>query len=206
MTAPPVLIWSHFRHGSQSPFQKHIDAGMLREVWESEMTEEDFEHAPAIMTTMHLDQIRAENWRSAFSRLLARGGRIAISGHIMRPFLDGLAPYRPAEKCGREGLKLAVLADHPVFDGIDRIYCGTRRGVAGFYGRGHNPMPQGGTALTSVGPARAPIDWVWNRPDGGSIFSHAGNDLWGVAEEPEITERLMDNLVHWLNGAIPTRS
>lgn len=204
MPALPILIWSHYRSGALSPFQAPIAAGRIREVLEWEMTKEDFEGAPAVLTTMHLDQIRALSWQRYFGALLARGGRIALSGHVMRPFIDGLSPYIPAGKAGRDGLTLSVLAEHPIFDGIDRVACGVRRGVAGFYGRGHNPMPSGATALTGVGPAQAPIDWIWDRADGGSVFSHAGNDLWGVSEDEETTARQISNLVDWVCAAKPS--
>lgn len=204
MSALPILIWSHYRGDAPSPFQAHIDAGQIREVREWDITETDFETAPAVLTTMHLDQIRAQSWQPYFSRLLARGGRIALSGHIMRPFLDGLSPYIAAERPGRGGLVLTVLAEHPIFSGIDRIACGSRRGVAGFYGRGHNPMPPGAVALTGLGPTHAPIDWIWDTLEGGSVFSHAGNDLWGVSEDNETTARLISNLVAWACNTKPS--
>ena len=55
-----------------------------------------------------------------------------------------------------------------------------------------------------LGPAKVPVDWVWARPAGGRIFSHAGNDLgalgaeWlkvfkGLVEDPDRREELGEN-------------
>jgi hypothetical protein len=149
---------------------------------------------------MHLDQIRAETWRPALERLLDRGGRIFVNGHVARPFVDGLAPFVLSGR-GQVDLAQTVLADHPVFAGVDRATFQRRRGVAGFYGRGHNPMPAGATALTGVGRDRAPLDWVWRRPAGGAVFSHAGNDLWGNTEDAATNARLADNVIAWVAGS-----
>ncbi len=197
MASPPILLKSHFGEGTLAPFGPYLASGALRAVWEWDLTDSDFAQAPAIILTMHLDQIRAMHWRASFDTLLARGGRVVLSGHVMRPFIEGLDAYVPAPKDGKAGLALSVLADHPIFAGVDRLACGVRRGVAGFYGRGHNPMPEGAMALTGVGTAQAPIDWIWRRPDGGEVFSHAGNDLWSVAEPGRVTDRLVANMVLW---------
>lgn len=41
--------------------------------------------------------------------------------------------------------------------------------VAGSYGRGQNSMPDGGTALITLGCERRPLDRVWHQPAGGSV-------------------------------------
>ncbi len=201
-SSPPILICSHFRSNAlplqeTTPFRQYVSSGRIRELWEWDITEEDFATTAGVITTIHLDQNRAMTWKPYFSQLLSRGGRIVLNGHVVRPFIDGLSTYQPLSVRGKTDLALTVLADHPIFSGIDRISCGSRRGVAGFYGRGHNPMPEGGVALTGVGPDLAPLDWAWKHPSGGAVFSHAGNDLWGVAEEDCTTDRLIANMVDW---------
>ena len=101
----------------------------------------------------------------------------------------------------RADFALVALGEHAVFEGIDRARLETRRGVAGFYGRGHAPAPPGGRALTGVGPQAAPIDWVWERPAGGALLMHAGNDLWTVCDEPSVNVALAERIVAWCAGA-----
>ena len=151
---------------------------------------------------MHLDQIRALEWRDAFEALLDAGGRVAINGHVARPFITGLEPYIPLPRQSLADLSFDVLSPHAIFSDIDRLAWRTSRGVAGFYGRGHNPMPRGGIALTGIGPERRPVDWVWHRPAGGSVFSHAGNDLWGMSESEGKGARVCDNLIAWAAGEL----
>ncbi len=196
MTAPVLFVASH--HGElPAPFTELAAAGDLVARMEWDVTQADIAAAAGVVTTMHLDMVGALRWRDAFAALLDRGGRIAISGHVTRPFVPGVEPEFVPTGPGRAALRLAVLAEHPVFDGIDRLAFQTRRGVAGFYGRGHNPMPPGGEALTGVGANLAPVDWVWNRDAGGSVFSHAGNDVWTSSDDDEATRRFATNLVRW---------
>lgn len=194
MTAP-LLIHSH--HGGLPRAVADLAAaGRLAVVAEWDVTPAVLGATAGVITTMHLDQIRAETWRADLDALLDRGGRVFLNGHVARPFVSGLKPFALAGRSQADLVQM-VLADHPVFDGVDRAAFQRRRGVAGFYGRGHNPMPQGATALTGIGRDRAPLDWVWQRPGGGAVFSHAGNDLWGNTEDAAVTDRLVRNVVGW---------
>jgi hypothetical protein len=195
----PLLIRSH--HGDLSrPFAAMIAEGRLSARWEWAVEREHIASAAGILTTMHLDQIRALGWRDAFACLLDRGGRVLVNGHVAKPFIAGLEPFIPLASRSRADLTIHLLADHPVFAGLDRLAWRTSRGVAGFYGRGHNPMPEGGIALTGIGPDRRPIDWVWHRPRGGSVFSHAGNDLWGMSDHAGLAAQVAVNAVAWTAG------
>lgn len=195
MTAP-LLIRSH-HGGLPRAIADLATDGRLVVIAEWDVTPDILHAAGGVITTMHLDQIRAETWRADVDALLDRGGRIFLNGHVARSFISGLKPFVLSGR-GPADLVQTVLADHPVFDGVDRGAFQRRRGVAGFYGRGHNPMPEGATALTGVGRDRAPLDWVWQRSAGGAVFSHAGNDLWGNTEDDAVTERLVRNVVGWV--------
>lgn len=72
--------------------------------------------------------------------------------------------------------------------------------MAGFYGRGCNPLPEGGIAVNGLGPAKVPVDWVWARPTGGRIFSHAGNDLGSMGLEWNLAGELTRRIIDWVRG------
>ena len=194
-----LCIQSHFgspgitsRMAAQRPDtvvtrQNELDGSMIDE-------------ADGLITTMHLDQDGLMEHANRLEALLDRGGRWFFNGHIMRPFLEGLSTYKPIKQAGRDDLRLTVLAPHPVFAGVDRDVLGARRGVAGFYGRGHNPMPEEAEAVTGIGPDRLPVDWDWHHPGGGRLFSHAGNDLPGASDVDRTARRIAQNIVDWTAG------
>lgn len=174
--------------------EKRDDAIVVRQ---TDLQAKHFEHARGLITTMHIDQIGLMLFQDALISLLNKGGRWFFNGHIMRVFVDGLSIYQPIRHAGKEDLRLTPLNEHAIFTGVDRDDLGVRKGVAGFYGRGHNPMPEGAQAITGLGPQRFALDWDWPRPAGGRIFSHAGNDLPGTAGSEEVTTRLARNIIAW---------
>lgn len=167
---------------------------------QSELDGNMIDEAGGLITTMHLDQDGLMAHADRLEALMDRGGRWFFNGHIMRPFLEGLGTYQPIKQAGRDDLTLTPLASHRVFADVDRDELGARKGVSGFYGRGHNPMPERAEAVTGIGPGHLPVDWDWHRPGGGRFFSHAGNDLPGASEKDKVAKQLADNIIAWTAG------
>lgn len=182
-------------------FDSPIASGALACVRQTELDDARLAAARGLVTTMHLDQVDFARRAAALEAFFDRGGRLAFMGHLARPFLPELSPFIPLGSGRRSDFALIALGAHFVFDGLDRSRMETRRGVAGFYGRGHAPIPPGGRALTGVGPSAAPIDWIWQRPAGGAILMHAGNDLWTVCDETSVNVALAERIVTWCAGA-----
>lgn len=196
MTAPVLLI--EFRAGPPPPsFAPAIAAGRLRAVARSSLAAGDIAGAGGVIVGMHCDQIDLAGRAEEFSAFFAAGGRLAYNGHLLRPFVEGLDTFRVLASQRLPDYRLTRLSPHPVFEDIDSASLMKRKGVAGFYGRGHVPPPEGAVPVTGIGPDRLPIDWEWRLPTGGAIFMHAGNDLWTVADQPETTALLSERLVAW---------
>lgn len=196
-----LLIHSHF--GPPPDFFQYAvdrDAGVV--VRERDLTPAMFEDTPGFITTSHLDQVGFLAWSGAVRALLARGGRWFFNGHILREFVPGLRPFVPIVRARRADLVLTRLAEHPIFDGIDQTDFEENNGVAGFYGRGHNPLPAGAVAINGVGPQRFPLDWEWTLPGGGKMFSHAGNDIGGMSGPNKTHALVTPRIVAWTLGEL----
>lgn len=172
----------------------------LRALSETEIDADALIPARGLIVTMHADQIALERHASLFDDFLARGGRLLVNGHLLRPFVAGIAGFVPSGEGRLADLALTPLAGHALFDGIPREAFQRRRGVAGFYGRGHVPPPAGARPITGIGAARVPIDWEWRHPAGGLLFCHAGNDLWTTLDDSALCMRLVGNILGWLAG------
>ena len=179
-----------------------IQANAVLSVRELQLTERHFQEATGLITTTHLDQIGFLRFRDAVEDLLDRGGRWIFNGHVMRPLVEGLRDYVPLPSQRRSDLDQIRLNPHPIFSGIDQKKLEENRGVAGFYGRGHNPMPEGALAINGIGPGKVAVDWVWARPRGGEIFSHAGNEFWGCGDDPALKATLLDRAIKWVRGTL----
>ena len=185
-----------------APLEPALALGHLRIRHQVDLTEADIRGASGLITSAALDQVDFAERRPLLEEFLARGGRIVFNGHLLRPFAEGLQPYIPLPSQRRADLELERLAPHPVFAGIPVTVQQTQRGVAGFYGRGHNPPPAGALALTGIGPERRPVDWEWLLPPSGQgarggLFVHAGNDIWGTTDDPLVDALIAERLVAW---------
>jgi len=192
-----LCIKSHY--GGRSPLFKEAEKrsdGLV--VQQTELTAQHLQNATGLITTMHLDQLGMQAFSDQLEGFLNRGGRWFFNGHMMKPLVAGLGIYQHVGETGKSALDLIELADHPIFTGVDRIGLRARKGVAGFYGRGANPLPDGATPITGVGAKQAPLDWQWQRPAGGCIFSHAGNDLQSTALSKEDSLKLSQNIIAWV--------
>lgn len=194
-----LLIHSHYGAlpGLFELALRRDDAIVVRE---RDLTPGYFDAAKGLITTSHLDQIGFMAYREQLAALMARGGRWFYNGHILRPFLDGLRAYVPIPNAKRADYALTRLFDHPIFAGIEQRRFDENRGVAGFYGRGHNPLPDGATPVNGIGPARLPVDWEWRLPGGGRMFSHAGNDVGGTGEANPAHEEIAPRIIAWTAG------
>lgn len=196
-----LLIHSHYGEPPDlfSLALKRNDALIVRE---RDLIPAHIEQARGIITTSHLDQHGFFAYRQQLFDFMARGGRWFFNGHILRPFLPGLVNYIAIPKARRADLVLTRLNEHPIFEGIDQTCFEENRGVAGFYGRGHNPLPPGALAVNGIGPLKQPIDWDWTLPGAGRMFSHAGNDI-GVINGPNPNHALIaPRIIAWTMGEI----
>ncbi|WP_180898039.1 hypothetical protein [Martelella soudanensis] len=186
--------------GPSETFRRAAADGLLDIVEQSALKPQDLSKYGGLITSNQLDQNAMLELRPALEAFLARGGRWFFNGHMVRPMVAGMEQYRPIRAPKRADFDLKAINAHPIFDGIDLKKLETNKDVAGFYGRGCNPLPEGAVAVNGLGPARVPVDWVWERPGGGRIFSHAGNDLASMGREWELPATLAARIVNWAAG------
>lgn len=153
-----------------------------------------------LVTGQQLDQDALLTLKPALEAFLDKGGRWFFNGHLVRPLVDGLQQYRPIMAPKRTDFVLSSMNSHAIFDAIDLKKLEANKGVAGFYGRGCNPLPDGAVTINGLGAAKVPVDWVWARPRGGRIFSHSGNDLDSMGMEWGLTNELTIRIFAWANG------
>lgn len=194
------VIWLHSGHGQPpEPIRKAAAQGRVTILPQAELTEAALLAHRGLMTGMVFDQDAMMALRPALARFLDAGGRWVFNGHLVRPLIEGLQPYQPIPSPKRADFDLNAQVAHPIFAGFDLKELEANNGVAGFYGRGANPPPVGAVVLNTLGQG-VPVDWVWHRPAGGAIFSHAGNDLAQMATMHGIGDRVWANLIDWADG------
>lgn len=198
-----TLLLIHSHYGTPPDMFLHAqEQGLGRIRREIDLSGDDFAQASGLITTTHLDQLGFLRWSAEVEALLDRGGRWFFNGHILRPLIEGLRIYQPIPQAKRSDLVLRRLSPHPLFEGIDMASLEENKGVAGFYGRGHNPMPAGAVAVTGIGPQGLALDWDWARPRGGRMFSHAGNDVGSMRGVNPTHAVIAPRILDWTAGGV----
>ena len=193
----PILFLRALGQGAVSfPLQPTAGAVVSRRVYD--LPELDLQAFGAILVSAHTDQRALAACDRQLVGFLDAGGVLVFNGHLAYPFLPELQVFVPVDGRGLGALQVRRCAEHPVFDGVDPKDLTFRRGVAGFYGRGSNPPPPGAEVLHTLSGSNAPLDWLWQRPGGGLVFMHAGNDLWMYSGDSSSAARMTPQLLAWL--------
>ena len=136
----------------------------------------------------HADRIRA---------FLDAGRVLIFSGMLFQSWLPGGGAYHPKTIHSYRDYFLHVVTPHPIFDGIEMDDLVFRRGVAGFFARGHNEPPAGAEILLAL-PDGEPVAYVDRVSTAGTILVHSGNDLLGYGGATDTTARLVPQLLAWM--------
>ncbi|MEM6532294.1 MAG: hypothetical protein AAF654_06700 [Myxococcota bacterium] len=150
-----------------------------------------------VLLSQHLDERHLAENHDAFERYLANGGAVVLNGPSARPLFQPGA-YKAIPAPGGYAWRLDLADPHPITEGIEPQDLSYRRGVIGFWARGHFVLPRHAVPLTVFSHSHQPVDFVWHRPEGGRVFVHPGNDVWGWAHAETTARRFFPQLLDWL--------
>lgn len=156
----------------------------------------------SILIPAHVDQRYLLTQQQRLEAFVDGGGTIVMNGHVAYPFLRWLTPFEPVAYRGIDSLRIYPQTSHPVFEGVDYQDMMFRRGVAGFYARGANPVHPDAVVINTLGQDRLPVDWMLTLPQGGRLFVHSGNDIWMFHGSDDSTARIVPQLFAWLNREV----
>ncbi|MBP2371042.1 hypothetical protein [Pseudonocardia parietis] len=151
-----------------------------------------------------VDQEHLLRNRHIIREYLDGGGVLLFNGQLHRDWLPGASSFVPLERPSLAAYRVTWLADHPVFAGIEPDDLTFRRGVAGFFARGHHPVPDGAEVLVRLGGGE-PATYVDRVSTRGTIVVHASGDLLGYDGADNTANRLGGQLVDWARAEADTR-
>lgn len=194
-----LLLDCEQTEGGQAILLRRPDLGArVDAIAMQELGRADLGRYRGLLIGLHADQLLLQARRAQLEGFLAGGGTIVFCGHVAHPFLDELRQFEPMPGYRLDDLRVRLERPHPVWSGVDAEHLTFRRGVAGFYGRGHNPPPPGATVINTLGPQRRPVDFVCRPAAGGRLLVHAGADLWGYLEADSTASRMGPQLLDWI--------
>lgn len=162
------------------------------------LAETDLRPYTALLVPPMADQEHLASHRALLRDYLDTGGVIVFGGHIHRDWLPGASAFVPLQVRSFRNYHVTFVADHPVFDGVDPHDLTLRRGVAGFFARGHHPPPEGAAILTRLSGGQ-PSTYLDQVSTPGTILVQSSCDLLGYANGLDSTAaRIPGQLLDWV--------
>jgi len=154
----------------------------------------------ALIVPAMADQEHLARHRDVIRNYLDAGGVVVFGGHLHRDWLPGAARFVPLDPPSLQGYRVAEVAEHPVFAGIGPDDLTFRRGVAGFFARGHHPVPEGAEVLVRLAGGE-PATYVDRVSTAGTILAQTSCDLLGYAgQQDSAAARIPDQLLDWMRA------
>ncbi|MDQ3824986.1 MAG: DUF4159 domain-containing protein [Actinomycetota bacterium] len=141
----------------------------------------DLAQYPALIVTPNADQEHLARQQRVLRDYLERGGVVVFGGHLHRDWLPGASAFVPLTNRSLDGYRVVEVADHPIFRGMGTEMT-FRRGVAGFFARGHHPLPPGAEVLTRLFGGE-PATYLDRVSTAGTIVVQATSDLLSYCGE-----------------------
>jgi hypothetical protein len=135
----------------------------------------DLARYAALIITPNVDQEHLARQHRVIRDYLDGGGVVVFGGHLHRDWLPGASPFVPLTNQSLSGYRVVEVADHPIFRGVGNELT-FRRGVAGFFARGHHPVPPGAEVLTRLAGGE-PSTYLDRVSTAGTILVQATSDL-----------------------------
>ncbi|MCC7372844.1 MAG: phosphate starvation-inducible protein PhoH [Chloroflexi bacterium] len=151
-----------------------------------------------------VDQVHLARHAEKIRAYLDTGRVLVFSGMLFQPWLPGGGAYHPKAVRSHHDYAVRVVTPHPILDGIEMDNLIYRRGVAGFFARGHNEPPPGAEILLAL-PDGEPTTYVDRVSTRGTILCHSGNDLLGYTNAEGTGARLVPQLLAWMRQEAQVR-
>jgi hypothetical protein len=141
----------------------------------------DLARYTALIITPNVDQEHLYRQQRQLRDYLDRGGVVIFGGHLHRDWLPGASAFIPLTHRSLDAYRVVEVADHPIFRGMGTELT-FRRGVSGFFARGHHPIPAGAEVLTRLFGGE-PATYLDRVSTAGTIIVQATSDLLSYCGE-----------------------
>ncbi|QHZ54398.1 phosphate starvation-inducible protein PhoH [Brevibacillus sp. NSP2.1] len=162
-----------------------------------DLPEHDLSPYKCLVITGLIDQELLYRQKDKIRRFLDEKKVLVFSGNLFLPWLPGGSRFVPKQIRSHADYEVRIAKEHPIFAGVETYDMTYNKGVAGFFARGHHPLPEGAEVLLTL-PGGEPITYIDRTSTKGTILVHAGNDLFGYNHPGKSTGRIAVQLTKWV--------
>ncbi len=144
----------------------------------------------------YVDQELMLKHKEKLQQFLDAGNILFFAGHLFRLWIPGAGCFIPKPISSYKDYKVEMIG-HPVFDGVRSEDITYNKGVAGFFCRGHHPLPEGAEVMLELAGG-IPITYTDRNSSKGVIVLHAGRNLLSKGKPDNTSARIRPQLLAWL--------
>ncbi len=175
----------------------HIDKSTIKTFDVYDLANIDLTHYIGLIVPGIVDQEYLYTKRQIIRDFLDQKRVVVFNGQLFRNWLPNTSNFIPKKITTFKDYSIKIVKDHAIFEGVSENDLTFRRGVAGFFARGHHPPPEGSEILLTFSTGE-PILYIDRKSTMGTILVHSGNDLLGYAGEESSSGRIAYQLIKWI--------
>ena len=154
----------------------------------------------AVVIDEFADQELLFRQREQIWNYLNQGGLLIFSGHLYLPWIPGASLFMPKVIRNHADYDVMIPVDrHPIFEGVQAKDLTYNRGVAGFFARGHHPLPPHAEVLLMLSGGE-PITYIDRHSTNGTILVHSGKNLLRYTSGHNTSGRIGMQLRQWMES------
>ncbi|THF75758.1 phosphate starvation-inducible protein PhoH [Cohnella fermenti] len=134
--------------------------------------------------------------KDVVANFLNQGKVVLFGGQLFRPWLPGGSSFVPRTIRSHLDYHIAVAKAHPIFADVDPIELTYKKGVAGFFARGHHPVPAGAEVLLTL-PDGEPTLYIDRSSTKGTLMVSSGYNLLGY-RDGNTTRSIGERVEAWI--------
>ncbi|MBD8006472.1 phosphate starvation-inducible protein PhoH [Bacillus norwichensis] len=144
-----------------------------------------------------VDQRYLMEHRNIIEQFLNQRKIVIFSGNLYLSWLPGVSNFVARKVQTHRDYEVENKLQHPIFSGVEPDHMTYKRGVSGFFARGHHPVPDGAEVILTL-RGDIPITYIDRVSTKGTILVHAGNDLFKYNDPDCTTGRIKPQLMEWV--------
>lgn len=143
-----------------------------------------------------IDQELMVEQQARIRAFLDQGNILFFGGHLFRSWIPGASSFVPKTIHSHHDYQITV-GEHPIFEGVLSEDITYNKGVAGFFSRGHHPVPEGAEILLRLA-GEEPITYIDRQSSKGTIIVHAGRNLLNYRQSHTSASRIGEQFHRFL--------
>lgn len=143
-----------------------------------------------------IDQELMVDHKDRIQAFLDQGNILYFAGHLFKRWIPGASLFVPKVIHHYLDYKVTVL-EHPIFEGVLSDDITYTKGVAGFFSRGHHPIPEEAEVLLRLA-GEEPITYIDRKSSQGTIIVHAGRNLLNYRHRDNSAGRISEQFQRFL--------